>query len=173
MNSSLARYLIFGISALIPLVVTALVFLKPAGVNLGFDVHLLPALNATLNSLTAVLLVCGYVFIRNGRQRAHQYCMMTAVVLSVLFLISYVTYHWLTEPTPYGGTGWIRPVYYFILISHIVLAAVIVPLVLFTLLFALQKRFDRHRRLSRITFPLWLYVAVTGVLVYLLLRPYY
>ncbi|MCS6917038.1 MAG: DUF420 domain-containing protein [Chitinophagales bacterium] len=168
-----AIYLIVAVSVLIPLVVVLLIYLKPAGVDLGFDVRLLPALNATLNSLTTVLLIAGYMLIRRGKQRLHQYCMITAVVLSAAFLVSYVIYHWMTEPTPFGGTGWIRPVYYFILITHIVLAAVIVPLVLFTLLRAVQERFDRHRRIARITLPLWLYVTITGVLVYLMLRPYY
>ncbi|MCS6991890.1 MAG: DUF420 domain-containing protein [Chitinophagales bacterium] len=173
MNERNARYLIIAVSGLIPVLVVLLIYLKPAGVALGFDVRLLPALNATLNSMTAVLLVTGYVMIRKGRRHTHQLCMVAAVVLSALFLISYVIYHWLTEPTPFGGSGWIRPVYYFILISHVVLAAGIVPLVLFTLFYATQQRFDRHRRLARITFPLWLYVAVSGVAVYLLLRPYY
>ena len=161
------------VSLAIPLVVLILFYLKPPSVQLGFDLKILPAFNASLNFSTAILLLSGFYFIKNKKIRSHRLCMITAFCLSALFLISYVTYHALTEPTSYGGQGTMRTVYFFILISHIVLAAVIVPLVLITLVRGLQEKFDRHRRIARWTFPLWLYVAVTGVVVYLMLSPYY
>jgi len=161
------------VSVAIPLVVFTLFFLKPPSEKPGLDLKILPALNASLNFSTAILLCTGYFFIRRKKIRAHRLCMLTAFGLSAVFFISYLTYHSLSQPTPFGGQGWIRPVYYFILISHIVLAAAIVPLVLITLTRALRERFDRHRRIARWTFPIWLYVAVTGVVVYLMLMPYY
>lgn len=161
------------ISVAIPLVVLLLFYIKPPDLKVGFDLKILPALNASLNFSTAVLLISGFYFIKNKRIRSHRLCMITAFCFSALFLISYVTYHALTEPTLYGGQGMIRNVYFFILITHIILAAVIVPLVLITLVRGLQEKFDRHRKIARWTFPLWLYVAVTGVVVYLMLSPYY
>ena len=129
----------------------------------------LPALNAILNSASALLIILGYAFIRRRLIRAHRACMIGAFITSTLFLISYLTYHYHHPTTLFQGTGWIRPVYFFILFSHITLAAVIVPLVLITLSRALRGRFARHRRIARITFPLWIYVSVTGVIVYLML----
>jgi uncharacterized membrane protein YozB (DUF420 family) len=129
----------------------------------------LPAVNATLNSISAVLLLIGYVMIRKRRTGAHAACMLSAVVTSTLFLTSYVIYHLHVLSKPYPGHGWLRGLYYAILASHVVLAIVIVPLVIITLTFALRRRFDRHRRIARITWPLWMYVSVTGVIVYLML----
>ena len=129
----------------------------------------LPALNAILNSASALLIILGYAFIRRRLIRAHRACMIGAFITSTLFLISYLTYHYHHPTTLFQGTGWIRPVYFFILFSHIMLAVVIVPLVLITLSRALRGRFARHRRIARITFPLWIYVSVTGVIVYLML----
>jgi putative membrane protein len=161
------------VSIAIPLVVLSLFYLKPPDLQAGFDLRILPAFNAALNFSTALLLITGFYFIRNKKIQSHRLCMITAFCLSAVFLISYVIYHALTEPVSYGGEGMIRNVYFFILITHIILAAVIVPLVLITLVRGLQQRFDRHRRIARWTFPLWLYVAVTGVIVYLMLSPYY
>ncbi len=161
------------VSVAIPLVILLLFTLKPHNVDLGFDLRILPALNASLNFATAILLCSGYYFIRNAHIRSHRLCMVSAFILSACFLISYVTYHALSQPTHFGGTGIISYIYFTILITHITLAAVIVPLVLITLTRALRARFDRHRKIARWTFPLWLYVAVTGVIVYLMLRPYY
>ena len=129
----------------------------------------LPALNAILNSASALLIILGYAFIRRRLIRAHRACMIGAFITSTLFLISYLTYHYHHPTTLFQGTGWIRPVSFFILFSHITLAVVIVPLVLITLSRALRGRFARHRRIARITFPLWMYVSVTGVIVYLML----
>jgi putative membrane protein len=161
------------VSLLIPAVVLYLFYLTPPQVNLGFDLRWLPALNASFNFTTAVLLVIGRVFIARKEIKLHRNTMIAAFAMSCLFLLSYVTYHALTESTKYGGEGWIRSVYFFILITHIILAAIIVPLVLFTMTRGLQARYDKHRRVARWTWPLWLYVAVTGVVVYLMLSPYY
>ena len=129
----------------------------------------LPALNATLNATSAVLLTIGYVFIRRGHIRRHRAMMISACVVSTLFLISYVIYHANIGSKPFQGHGPIRFVYFTILLTHVVLAAAIVPLVLVTLLRGLRSRFDAHVRIARWTLPLWLYVSVTGVIVYLML----
>jgi putative membrane protein len=161
------------VSIAVPLVVLVLFYLKPPEVAVGFDFHILPAFHAALNFSTAVLLVLGYYFIRKQNRKAHQYAMMTAFGLSSIFLISYVIYHTFTEPTRFGGEGIIKSVYYFILISHILLAAIVLPMILFSISHGLQAKYDRHKRIAKFTFPIWLYVAVTGVLVYLLISPYY
>ncbi len=129
----------------------------------------LPTVNATLNTISAILLTIGYVLIRQRRIEAHKRCMLAAFAVSVLFLISYVIYHANAGSTPFTRQGWIRPVYFTILISHIILAFVIVPLAIRTLYLAWRERFDQHRRIAKITLPLWLYVSVTGVLIYLML----
>ena len=129
----------------------------------------LPTLNAILNATSAVCVVSGFLFIRRGRINAHRACMIAALIASALFLVSYLYYHAQVGSVPFQGQGWIRPVYFTILISHTVLAVVIVPLVLVTLTRALRGRFDRHKQIARWTFPLWLYVSITGVIVYLLL----
>ena len=131
--------------------------------------HALPTLNASLNATSAVLLLAGYGFIRAKRIRAHTGCMLLACLTSALFLASYLYYHAQAGITRFMGEGWIRPMYFSILFSHTVLAVVIVPLVLRTLWLALRRRFEAHERWARVTLPLWLYVSVTGVLVYLLL----
>jgi uncharacterized membrane protein YozB (DUF420 family) len=129
----------------------------------------LPTLNAILNATSAVLLATGYFFIRTGRRGRHQACMIAALVVSALFLTSYVVYHVQVGSVPFKGVGAIRTIYFTILITHVVLAIVIVPLVLMTVSRALSRRFDRHRAIARWTLPLWLYVSVTGVVVYLML----
>ena len=129
----------------------------------------LPTVNATLNTISAILLTIGYVVIRQRRIEAHKRCMLAAFAVSVLFLISYVIYHANAGSTPFTRQGWIRPVYFTILISHIILAFVIVPLALRTLYLAWRERFEQHRRIAKITLPLWLYVSVTGVIIYLML----
>jgi putative membrane protein len=129
----------------------------------------LPSLNAALNSASALLLLSGYVFIRNGRIAAHRRCMLAAFATSALFLISYLIYHYHVGSVAFTGQGWIRRVYFTILISHTILAVAIVPLVLITLSRALRSRFDQHKRIARWTLPLWFYVSVTGVIVYWML----
>jgi len=129
----------------------------------------LPSLNALLNASSATLLVAGYLFLRRRNITAHRACMLGAVVASAAFFISYAIYHAHAGTTKFAGTGWVRPIYFAILISHTLLAAVIIPMVLLTLVRALRGDFARHRAIARWTFPLWLYVSVTGVLIYLML----
>jgi uncharacterized membrane protein YozB (DUF420 family) len=129
----------------------------------------LPHLNAALNSLSAVFLVCGFVSIRFRNIRVHRAAMLAAVASSTVFLVSYLIYHYQVGSVPFKGQGWIRAVYFTILLTHTILAAAIVPLVLITLIRALRGRYDAHRRIARWTFPIWLYVSVTGVVVYWML----
>ena len=136
---------------------------------MDFSVSSLPLVNALLNSLATMLLVCGYVAIRRGKIQVHRALMLSAFGTSVLFLVSYLIYHAQVGSRPFPGHGPIRTVYFAILISHIVLAAVIPPLAAVTLWQALHGRFDRHVRIARWTLPLWLYVSVTGIIVYLML----
>jgi len=129
----------------------------------------LPALNATLNASSTVLLITGYVFIRRGDRRKHKACMIAALVMSALFLTSYVIYHAQVGSVPFTRTGWIRTAYFAVLIPHVILAAAIVPPILITASRGLSAKYDKHRRIARWTLPLWLYVSVTGVIVYLML----
>jgi uncharacterized membrane protein YozB (DUF420 family) len=133
----------------------------------------LPAVNATLNALSAALLVIGYGFIRRGDVRRHRACMVSAFCLSVLFLVSYVIYHYHAGSMPFPGIGWIRPVYFLLLISHVVLAAVVPPLAIVTLARGARGDVTRHRRIARWTLPIWLYVSVTGVVIYWMLYHQY
>ena len=133
----------------------------------------LPALNATLNGVSALLLVAGYSAIRRRRRDLHKALMLSALGASILFLSSYLYYHYHAGSTYFTGQGWIRPLYFTILVSHTILAIVIVPLVVTTLFLALRGNFPRHRRIARVTLPVWLYVSVTGILVYLLLYQVY
>jgi uncharacterized membrane protein YozB (DUF420 family) len=133
----------------------------------------LPTLNATLNGISAVFLSVGYGFIRRKDVRRHKACMLTAFAMSILFLISYVVYHAQVGSKPFPGQGMIRAIYFTVLIPHVILAAAIVPLALITLSRGLSNRFDAHRRIARWTLPIWLYVSVTGVMVYLMLYRIY
>ena len=129
----------------------------------------LPTVNATLNTISAALLIIGYFCIRFRKPIAHRNCMIAAFLVSALFLSSYLTYHYHAGSTPFEGAGWIRNVYFAVLIPHIVLAAFILPLALITLYFAIRKRYAKHRRIARWTLPIWLYVSITGVIVYWML----
>jgi len=129
----------------------------------------LPTINAALNSLSAVFLCAGFLFIRSRNRRAHRACMLAACACSTLFLLSYLVYHYQVGSVRFQGQGWIRTVYFAILISHTILAAAVVPLALITLVRALRERFDAHRRIARWALPIWLYVSVTGVVVYAML----
>ncbi|NOT77408.1 MAG: DUF420 domain-containing protein [Bacteriovoracaceae bacterium] len=140
-----------------------------AGVESVGWVSYLPALNATLNTITAILLISGYWLIKNNQKIAHRNVMIAATMTSALFLISYITYHHFKGDTQFLAQGFIRPIYFSILISHILLSIVQVPLILTTLYFAATKNFSKHRKIARITFPIWLYVSVTGVLIFILL----
>lgn len=137
------------------------------------DYAMFPALNATLNGTSAVLIATGRVLIRQKRVLAHRACMIAAVASSTLFLASYVYYHAHVGSVRFTGQGWIRQVYFGILLTHTTLAAVVVPLVIITLARGLRSRFDRHRAIARWTYPIWLYVSVTGVVIYLMLYQVY
>jgi len=166
--------LIIAVSIIIPVVVAILFKIKLK--DFGFDVEpltFLPPIYAGINALTAITLVAAVVAVKNGKLALHEKLMKFAILCSVIFLLMYVAYHMTSDSTPFGGEGAIRAVYFFILISHIVLSIIIIPLVLFTYVKALSKRFDQHKKLAKITFPIWLYVAVTGVVVYLMIAPYY
>ncbi len=132
-------------------------------------VNSLPAVNASLNGLSTILLISAYVQIRKGNREAHRALMLSACASSVLFLTSYLIYHNNAGMTKFLGEGWSRTAYFFILATHVPLAALVLPLVIVTVTFALRGNFERHRRIARITFPIWLYVSVTGVLVYFFL----
>lgn len=166
--------LIIIVSILIPVVVAILftIKLKDYGINIE-PLSFLPPIYATINGLTALLLIFGVIAIKNGNRKIHERLMKTAIVFSVIFLVMYVAYHMTSDSTPYGGEGTIRTIYFIILISHILLSILVIPLVLVTYVKALAERFDKHKKIAKITFPIWLYVAVTGVVVYLMISPYY
>lgn len=158
------------ISIVVPVLVAFLFGRKLPGVE---PLSFLPPIYASINGLTAVLLCFAVWAIKNGKRDLHQKLMTTCIVLSVAFLLMYVAYHMTSESTKFGGEGAIRYVYFILLISHIVLSIAIIPLVLRTYAMAYLKQYDRHKKLARITFPIWLYVAITGVIVYLMISPYY
>lgn len=162
------------VSILIPVVVATLfsVKLKDFGYNVE-PLSFLPPIYATINGITASVLVLGVLAIKNGKRKLHERLMTTAIALSVVFLVMYVAYHMTTDSTKFGGEGMIRNVYFFILITHIILSIAVIPLVMITYVRALAEKFDRHKKIAKITFPIWLYVAVTGVVVYLMISPYY
>lgn len=178
---------IIVVSIAIPAAVAFLILGPQAKLDLGFNTRSLPLFHAMLNSSTAILLLASLYFIRHGQVTAHRRANWTAVILSTVFLVSYVIYHATNPSTRFGDlnhdgllsdaekrqAGVLRYIYYFVLSSHILLSGIIVPFVLFTMQRAYQEKFDRHRKLARITWPLWLYVAVTGVVVYVMVSPYY
>jgi len=161
------------ISVAIPLGVALLFFLPHTDIRVGFDLKVLPLIEAVLNFTTFIFLLSSFYFIKRGNRKAHKTCNLIAVALSVLFLIVYLIFHFLSEQAHYGGTGLSRYIYFTLLISHIILSAVIVPLVLVTLVRALKGNFIRHKKIARITWPLWLYVTLSGVIVYVMMAPYY
>jgi len=158
------------LSIIIPLAVAVLFFVKiPNATPLTF----LPPIYATINGVTAVLLVLAVMVVKKGKLKLHENLMKIAIGCSLLFLVMYIAYHMTSPSTKFGGEGNIKYVYYFVLLTHILLSIVIIPLVLITYVRALAERFDKHKKIAKITFPLWLYVAVTGVVVYLMISPYY
>ncbi len=182
------RFPIILVSILIPVAVAVLftVKLKDFGIEVE-PLSFLPPIYASINGLTALLLIMGVMAIKNGNRKVHEKFMTTAIACSVVFLVMYVAYHMTADSTVYGdidgnkildatekaNAGVARDVYLFILLSHIALSIIIIPLVLITYVRALAARFDKHKKIAKITFPLWLYVAVTGVVVYLMISPYY
>jgi putative membrane protein len=167
-----AKQLIFVISAV---VFFAVVMLKNTKLEFdpGFDVHVFATINAAINSVVSILLLAALIAVRKRRYRMHRNLMITSLVLSIIFLVSYIGHHLLSGSTSFGGTGAIRYLYFFILVTHIFLAAVILPFILFTAYRGLIAEWPAHKKLARITWPIWFYVSVTGVLVYLMISPYY
>lgn len=163
------KRLITIVSIVIPVVVAILFRVKIEGYNFRF----LPSIYAVINGATAVLLVLALVFIRLGNRKVHEAIMKVCLGLSGSFLVLYVLYHMTTPATPFGGEGTVRVVYLFILITHIALSIFITPMVLFTFSRALFGEFEKHKALAKFTFPMWLYVAVTGVVIYIMISPYY
>jgi putative membrane protein len=186
-KSNPAALFIIGLLSLTVPGLVAVLYLKPELNLFGIDVSVIPHINAVLNSATAVLLTCGYYFIRNGNRKLHIRSMISAFILSSFFLILYVIYHSTAGHTYFGdadfngvlseaekqAVGWVRGIYGLILLTHIAIAIIIVPFVLSSVYFGWQEDFQRHRKISKWTFPLWLYVAVSGVIVYLMISPYY
>jgi putative membrane protein len=165
---------IIALSVIIPLAVAALF-----GVNLpdlGVDVKpltFLPPIYASVNGLTAIILICAVISIKKGYKTTHEKLMKFAIALSVSFLLMYIAYHMTSDSTKFGGEGAIVNIYYFILITHIVLSVAVIPFVLITYVRAITNNIERHKKIAKMTFPLWLYVAITGVIVYVMISPYY
>nr|WP_287937725.1 DUF420 domain-containing protein [Algoriphagus sp.] len=164
---------IIGISVAIPLAVAVLLFMPAKITSLGDWVYFLPHLNAVVNTAASLALVLGLVFIKQKKYTLHGAIMTVAFVLGAIFLVSYVIYHSAAESTSFGGEGWIRPVYYFLLITHIILAAVALFPILFAYYYGYTDQRDKHRKVVKFAYPIWLYVSVTGVVVYLMISPYY
>lgn len=161
---------IMAVSIAVPILVVLLFMFKiPNAKPLTF----LPPIYASINGLTAILLIVAVLAIKNGNKKLHQRLMTTCIVLSLLFLIMYVAYHMTSESTLYGGEGVVKYIYYFILASHILLSVAVIPLVLTTYSKGYLENYEAHRKWAKVTFPIWLYVAVTGVIVYVMISPYY
>lgn len=171
-NDKRARLLI-GIFSVIVFAVVVLLGRVKLEVDLGFDIHVFAAINAVINSAIAVLLLAALVAVKSRKFRLHKNLMMTALVLSILFLLSYIAHHLLSGSTQFGGEGAIKILYYIILITHVFLAAIILPFILFTAYRGLTGEYEKHKKLAKITWPLWFYVAITGPVVYLMISPYY
>jgi len=171
-NEKVKKYTpwVWILSIAIPVVVAILFLIKIPNVK---PLTFLPPVYAFINAITAVFLTIAYIAIKRKKIILHERLMKISIALSVIFLVMYVAYHMTSDPTPYGGEGIIRSVYYFILISHVLLSIGIIPLVLVTYVRAISKLFADHKKIARYTFPIWMYIAVTGVIVYLMISPYY
>lgn len=192
-SKSIYDILIWVVSVLVPIVVALLLFMKWDYDQLVFDMRIpnsdpiillenlpiakpltfLPPIYATINGLTAILLVLAVYYIKNGKRKIHESLIKVCIALSLSFLVMYIAYHLTTDPTSFGGTGLISYLYFFILITHILLSIVVIPLVLISYSRAIKSKFILHKKIAKITFPIWLYVATTGVVVYLMISPYY
>ena len=171
-NDKAARWFILTVSFVVFAAVVLLSEVK-LDVKLGFDEHLFAKINAIINSAVSLLLIWGLVAVKRKQYATHRKIMIAAIILSCVFLISYICHHLFTGDTKFGGVGGIRYFYFIILITHIVLAAVILPFILYTAYRGLTAEWIRHRKLAKVTWPVWLYVSVSGVLVYLMISPYY
>ena len=171
-NDKKARTLILVFSGIVFIAIVALGRVK-LNVDLGFDEHVFAFINSIINSIVAVLLVAALIAVKTKHYLLHKKLMLSAMVLSILFLISYICHHLFAGETKFGGTGTAKTIYYIILGTHIPLAGLILPFILFTAYRALIAEFPQHKKLARITWPVWFYVAVTGVIVYWMISPYY
>lgn len=162
--------LIIVLSIIIPIAVAFLFFIKIPNVE---PLSFLPPMYATINGFTAILLVLAFIAIRKKNIKLHKNLMTGAILCSALFLIMYVAYHMTSDSTKYGGEGTIRYIYFFILLTHILLSIIVIPFVLITYVRAITNNIEKHKKIAKITFPLWLYVAITGVIVYVMISPYY
>ena len=192
-NINLYNRLTVIVSILVPVIVALLLFLKWDLDKLIFDLRspnfepiiliedlpiakplkFLPPIYATINGITAIILVMAVYYIKRGKRNIHENLIKICIALSLCFLVMYIAYHITSDPTSFGGEGAIKYIYYFILISHILLSITVIPFVLFSYIRAITGDFERHRKIAKITFPIWLYVAVTGVIVYIMISPYY
>ncbi len=192
-SKSIYDILMWVVSVLVPIVVALLLFMKWDYDQLVFDMRIpnydpiillenlpiakpltfLPPIYATINGLTAILLVLAVYYIKNGKRKIHESLIKVCIALSLSFLVMYIAYHLTTDPTSFGGSGLISYLYFFILITHILLSIVVIPLVLISYSRAIKSKFILHKKIAKITFPIWLYVAITGVVVYLMISPYY
>jgi putative membrane protein len=172
-NDNFAYMLIATLSVVVFAVVVALGKIKVLNANLGFDPHIFARINAFINSTVSVLLIYGLILVRQKKFTQHRNVMLTAFAFSSLFLVSYILHHLLTLDTPFGGQGAIRYFYFPLLITHIILAATILPFILLSTYRGLTSDFKNHRKIAKITYPIWLYVSISGVIVYLLISPYY
>jgi len=171
-NDARAKVFIITVSVIVFVAVVVLGRVK-LNVELGFDEHIFAKINAIINSTVSILLLAGLAAVRSKKYILHKRVMLSAIILSSLFLVSYICHHLFTGETKFGGEGTIRYIYYFILGTHIILAGIILPFILFTAYRALIGEYDKHKRIAKFTWPVWLYVAVTGVLVYFMISPYY
>lgn len=171
-NDRKAALLIWIFSVVVFGAVVALGAIK-LKIDVGFNVHVFATINAVINTIVTILLAAALVTVKLKKYELHKKLMLTAMVLSVLFLVSYICHHLLAGDTKYGGQGALRYIYFFILATHIFLAAIILPFILFTAYRALIAEFPQHKKLARITWPIWFYVSMTGVIVYLFISPYY
>lgn len=192
-NTKLYNILIWIVSIIVPVVVALLLFIKWDQDKLIFNMRIpnydpiilfenlpiaepltfLPPIYATINGLTGILLVLAVYFIKKGKRQIHENLIKICIALSLSFLVMYIAYHITSDPTTFGGSGLIAYIYFFILITHILLSIIVIPLVLVSYVRAFQSKFVSHKKIAKITFPIWLYVAVTGVIVYLMISPYY
>tara|TARA_B100000524_G_scaffold115486_1_gene56425 strand:- start:456 stop:1046 length:591 start_codon:yes stop_codon:yes gene_type:complete len=192
-KNNIYNILIWAVSIIVPLVVALLLFIKWEYDKLIFNMRIpnydpiilmenlpiakpltfLPPIYASINGLTAILLIIAVYYIKNGKRKIHENLIKVCIALSLSFLVMYIAYHITSDPTPFGGTGTIVYLYFFILITHILLSIIVIPMVLVSYSRAFQSKFESHKKIAKITFPVWLYVAVTGVIVYLMISPYY
>lgn len=173
MSDKAIRVFIIVVSVLVPMLVSILLF-SPNFFKLGeSDFSFLPGLNAVINSSTAICLILALVFIKKGNIKMHQVLMTSGMILSVMFLLSYVVYHSQTESTHFGGEGLVKYVYFTLLLSHILLSIVVIPFVLFAFYNGVRGNIEKHKKIVKLGYPIWLFVSVSGVLVYLMISPYY